>query len=390
MEMNAPLFDIDLPDLQASVNKFQPGNGFVWPLLFPLKFTRKFDIKGIEGDDGIPVAADRVAFNTKAPKKTRKTVGRWSGKLSKYAVSKDKDETEINDYLDAQTLANSATANPQEKQELVKIVYDDVTFCRQAMDAKVELDAMRIASSGRQTFPAKIEGDMATADEINFNIPTENFIGVSISDKKDKNGKVLTAAATWDDTEKADGLEDIIKAQDMITKKGLPKPRYAFMERAKFAELCAQKATARRLFPQVNDLSVISAEMVNLQSINAYMSKAEYNYPTIVVLDTYVTVEHKDESQETIKPWNMNVVTLSPTIQLGWTWYKPVPQVQNVAAMQVYGSYYKLSVYSEVNPMVETTMAEAYVQPALINRQSLVMLNTANTVWADGEAKETA
>ena len=162
------------------------------------------------------------------------------------------------------------------------------------------------------------------------------------------------------------------------------------MERAKFAELCAQQSTARRLFPQVKDLSVISAEMVNLQAINAYMSKPEYNYPTIVVLDTYVTVEHKDGSQETIKPWNVNVVTLSPTLQLGWTWYKPVPQVQNVAAMQVYGSYYKLTVYSEVNPMVETTMAEAYVQPALINRQSLVMLNTSNTVWADGEAKATA
>ncbi|MBF1393887.1 MAG: major capsid protein [Prevotella histicola] len=386
MAMNAPLFDIDLPGLQASVNNFQPGSGFSWSTLFPLKYTRKFDIKGIEGDDGIPVAADRVAFNTSAPKKTRKTVGKWSGKLSKYAVSREKDEVEINDYNDASTLAASADANPQEKLELVKIVYDDVAFCRKAMDAKVELDAMGIGCSGIQRFKAKVEGDMATEDVINFNVPKENFVGVAVGDKKDSKGVVKVQHVKWTDYEHADGLEDLIRAQDMIRRKGLPVPRYAFMERAKFADLCAQQATARRLFPQVKDLTVVSAEQINLASVNAYMQRAENNYPTIIILDTYVTVEHKDGNKETVKPWNENVVTLAPSLQLGWTYYKPVPLVQNVSALQVYGPYYKVTRYSDVNPMLETTMAEAYVQPALINRQSLVFLNTDNRDWADGES----
>lgn len=386
MAMNAPLFDIDLPGLQASVNNFQPGSGFSWSTLFPLKYTRKFDIKGIEGDDGIPVAADRVAFNTSAPKKTRKTVGKWSGKLSKYAVSREKDEVEINDYNDASTLAASADANPQEKLELVKIVYDDVAFCRKAMDAKVELDAMGIGCSGIQRFKAKVEGDMATEDVINFNVPKENFVGVAVGDKKDSKGVVKVQHVKWTDYEHADGLEDLIRAQDMIRRKGLPVPRYAFMERAKFADLCAQQATARRLFPQVKDLTVVSAEQINLASVNAYMQRAENNYPTIIILDTYVTVEHKDGNKETVKPWNENVVTLAPSLQLGWTYYKPVPLVQNVSALQVYGPYYKVTRYSDVNPMRETTMAEAYVQPALINRQSLVFLNTDNRDWADGES----
>nr|DAN56896.1 MAG TPA: capsid protein [Caudoviricetes sp.] len=386
MAMNAPLFDIDLPGLQASVNNFQPGSGFSWSTLFPLKYTRKFDIKGIEGDDGIPVAADRVAFNTSAPKKTRKTVGKWSGKLSKYAVSREKDEVEINDYNDASTLAASADANPQEKLELVKIVYDDVAFCRKAMDAKVELDAMGIGCSGIQRFKAKVEGEMATEDVINFNVPKENFVGVAVGDKKDSKGVVKVQHVKWTDYEHADGLEDLIRAQDMIRRKGLPVPRYAFMERAKFADLCAQQATARRLFPQVKDLTVVSAEQINLASVNAYMQRAENNYPTIIILDTYVTVEHKDGNKETVKPWNENVVTLAPSLQLGWTYYKPVPLVQNVSALQVYGPYYKVTRYSDVNPMLETTMAEAYVQPALINRQSLIFLNTDNRDWADGES----
>ena len=42
---------------------------------------------------------------------------------------------------------------------------------------------MRIASSGIQSFPASIEGEMATEDIINFNVPTQNFVGYGVSTK---------------------------------------------------------------------------------------------------------------------------------------------------------------------------------------------------------------
>ena len=50
--MNKPLFDLDQPGLQAEVDSYKPGNGLIWPVLFPLKYTPKFDLKGIEGEDG--------------------------------------------------------------------------------------------------------------------------------------------------------------------------------------------------------------------------------------------------------------------------------------------------------------------------------------------------
>lgn len=386
--METPFFDIDKPGMQATVNKFKPGNGFVWPKLFPLKFTRKFTLEGIEGDDGIPVAADRVAFNTKAPKKTRKTIGKWNGKLGKYAVSREKDEIDINDYRDAQTLANASDANPEEKRELIRIVYDDVSFCRTAMDAKVEIDAMGVATSGKQQFKPEIDGEMATADEINFNVPEGNFIGYGFADKKDKKGTALVVGADWGDSENADGLRDLKNAQEMIAKKGIPKPRYAFMEKNKFQQLMAQRATVRRLFPQVTDLSVVSAEMITLEKINAYNAKAEHGYPHIIVLDTYVSIEHKDGARDTIKPWAENVVVLAPSTQLGWTYYKPVPMLENTPALQVAGPFYTVTRYSEPNPKLEVTLAEAYVQPALINRQSLVFFNTEAKDWNGGAVAE--
>ena len=151
--MNKPLFDLDQPGLQAEVDSYKPGNGLIWPVLFPLKYTPKFDLKGIEGEDGIPVSADRVAFNTKAPLKSRKTVGSWSGQLSKISMSKEKTELEIGEYEDLKTIAAANTEDKQTARYLVDMVYDDVKACNDGADYKIEIDACRLGSRGIQTFP---------------------------------------------------------------------------------------------------------------------------------------------------------------------------------------------------------------------------------------------
>ncbi len=368
-DMNAPLFDIDRPSMEVAVNSYKPGNGLAWPQLFPLKYTPNFDLKGIEGDDGIPVSADRVAFNSKAPIKTRRTVGSWSGRLGKIAVSREKDEIQINEYQDLKAKAANNTEDKATAAYLVDLVYEDTDFCNKAMDYRVELDALRIGCSGKQTYDKKLDGDIVTEDLINFNVPKENFIGVTTS---------------WADEDNADALEDIHKAQELISKQGLPKPRYAIMEKMKFEQIVAQRSVARRLFPRA-DQNLITADMISLQSINTYMSGKDW--PTLLILESYVTIEQKDGSRETIKPWNENVCVLSPEPRLGYTYHKSVPMLQNTAALQAQSEYYKMTRYSEVNPLKEVTMAEAYVQAALSNRKSLVFINTTDTKWNEGKAK---
>lgn len=158
---------------------------------------------------------------------------------------------------------------------------------------------------------------------------------------------------------------------------------YAIMEKAKFNQLMAQTKTAKRLFPRCEQ-SLVTADMITLDGINKYMLGK--GWPQILVLDTYATIEDKKGESVTIKPWNENVVTLAPIPQLGWTHFKPVPLVRDTAALQSQAKYYKITRYSELNPMLEVTMAEGYAQPGLINRRSLVFINTANTKWANGEA----
>ena len=369
-QMLKPLMDIDQQGLQVEVNSYKPGNGLAWSQLFPLKYTPKFDLKGLEAEDGIPVSADRVAFNTRAPKKSRKTIGSWSGQLGKIAVSRDKNELEINEYNDLRDLSGIHTEDQATARYLVDMVYDDVKFCNDAMDYRVEVDSLRIGSAGKQVLNTKIDGKMATQDEINFNIPKGNFIG---------------ATAKWSDAETADGLADIARAQKQIADKGGKRPMYAILDEVAYEYLCAQKSTLKKVASAaLNITGLATSDSVNIDSINAYQRK--FNRPQILVINSRVTIEQADGSQETINPWNVNVCVLSPEPRLGYTYWKRVPQVQNTEALQAYGAYYKVTRYSDVNPMSETTLAEAYVQPALSNRGSLVYLNTMNTTWNDGEA----
>lgn len=365
--MEKPLFELDQPGMNAEVNSYKPGAGLVWSILFPLKYTPKFDLKGIEGNEGIPISADRVAFNVKAPLKTRKTVGSWSGKLGKISMSKEKDEVQINEYRDLKTISAANTQDKATARYLVDMVYDDIKACSDGIDYKVEIDALRIGSAGKQTFPASIEGDMATTDEINFNIAAENFVGVT---------------KAWSDIT-ADGIGDVVKMQKEITKKGLKKPMFAILETSKFEQLLAQTATAKKVASILMNVSgLTSTEVLSVDNVNAYMRSK--GFPQFLVLDSYATIEDKAGKQTTIKPWNENVVTLSPVPQLGWTYYKPVPVIEETAALQAQGAFAKTTVYSQVNPMLEVTMAEAYVQPALINRASLVFINTTNVAWNGG------
>lgn len=357
-------------DLQFEMTNYEIGLGLKWASLFPLKYSRTFDLKGFESNEGIPVSADRVSFNVRAPKKQRKTVQNWTGELAKISVSREKNEMEINEYLDAEIVVLAKPEDKAAAQEILDYVYDDVAFCDKAVNYRAEIEALMVASNGKRVFSKTVDGNMAQQEELNFNIPEANFGGVTTK---------------WD-SEEADGLADIANAQKKIAKQGLPKPRFAYMSQLAFDRLCAQKSTVQKVASALMQVTgLASTDGVTLDSINAYQRR--HGYPQITVIDSYVTIEHADGTTETIQPWNDVSVVLSPTEQLGWTYYKNVPMVPNTEAAQNYGGFYKMTRYSEINPMLEVTMAEAYIQPALINRASLCYINTMNTSgWNNGSA----
>lgn len=368
-EICRPMIDVDNASLEYELNTTTRGKNYYWRTFFPLKQVTRFTVKTIEGDEGLPIAARRVAFNSKNPKFTRKTIGKREIELGKYAASREMDEKEIQEYRDLQAIA-SQSSDPSVAQELVDMAYNDVRFCENSIPAKIEVDALGIASLGKQVFPVSVEGDMATEDEIDFNVPEENFGGVSVA---------------WTDAKNADGLEDIFNMQAKVGSAGYGKPMFAIMEDKAFKQLVAQEKVAKRLFPMSKFLDVYSSGMVNLEAINNYMIKN--GYPRLLVIDSWVGFERLDGSQVNIKPWNENVVLLSQTIELGKTYWKRkhVEAAEERVSIESQGEFYNVTIEGQRNPDLVTTSAEAYAQVGLTNRRTKAFINVTGTAWNGGE-----
>lgn len=368
-DMRKPLFDLSQVDMQAELNSYMPGSGLAWPTLFPLRYTPTLDIKSLEGNDGIPVSADVIAFNAKAPQKTRKTIGTWSGQVAKVAISRQKDEKQIKEYQILRSYAQSS-GNPNVALQLVDMVYEDVQFCYEGVNYLAEDLDLQVGSKSAIVLKTENNNDVVTQNALNFNIPSAHKTGVENK---------------WSASSGSDPLGDIIAGQKAIQKEGFSRPMYAIMEQAAFDKLLMSEKTVKRVSPVVlTATGLASSDTLTIDLVNTYMRSK--GYPQIIVIDSYVKREARDGSQTTYKPWAENVAVLSPTPQLGWTWWSDVPQVSDTDALQAYRENVKITRYSELNPMLEVTLAEAYIMPALINRQSLYYINTENTSWNEGNA----
>lgn len=372
-EMRSPLFDLSQVDLQAEINSYTLGAGQAWPTLFPLKYTSSLEIKSLEGDESIPVNADLIAFNSKSPTKKRKTVGKWSGTIGKISISRDKDEIQIKEYNTLKLLAQN-NSNPAVANQLVDMVYEDVEFVDKGIDGKTEQLAMIAGSTGMVALNEKNNNGNVLQEAVNYNIPENHKTGVTVK---------------WSNHESADPIGDVALWQQNIANEGKTKPMYCILENKAFKHVLLCKSVLQKVAPAILlATGLANQDNVTLQMVNNYMQSQ--GYPQFVVIDTYTKTELRDGTQITEKPWKENVAVLSPTIQLGWTYWSDVPRVENTDALQVYSNHKKFTRYSELNPMLEVTMAESYMFPALINRRSLVYINTENTTWGDGEEQVAA
>lgn len=202
-DMRKPLFDLSQVDMQAELNSYMPGSGLAWPTLFPLRYTPTLDIKSLEGNDGIPVSADVIAFNAKAPQKTRKTIGTWSGQVAKVAISRQKDEKQIKEYQILRSYAQSS-GNPNVALQLVDMVYEDVQFCYEGVNYLAEDLDLQVGSKSAIVLKTENNNDVVTQNALNFNIPSAHKTGV-----KNK----------WSASSDSDPLGDIIAGRKPSRKK---------------------------------------------------------------------------------------------------------------------------------------------------------------------------
>ena len=351
-------------DMQAVLNSLN-FNGFYFPTLFPARFTPSLTWKSLAADQGIPVAADVVSYDSSSPRKRRSTVEKLQGDIPQIAIAREKSESELNEYIQLLNFAQTGT-NPAAQKALLDFIYGDVEFCFSGVGARLEYIALVALSSGKLSLTKTNNQGMVTETAIDFGVPTANKTAV---------GTTWVTANAASATPIAD-----IKAKVKTARQAGIRIKYLFMSQDTFDNMatitevqkfCASwisQATGTQIAP-------------NLASVNAAF--AANNLPEIKIIESYVNVEI-DGTRTVTDPWSTGIVTFSPDLVVGNTWNGPLADdmIDSSVAVKARRDYILVKKWSEEEPIKEVTKGIANAFPALSNPSHLYMLNVAGTSWA--------
>lgn len=346
-------------DMQAVVNAYNL-NDFYFPTLFPLKFTPSLTWKTLSADLGIPVAADVVSYDSKAPRKTRNIVSRLSGDIPKIDIAREKGESELNEYAQLKVYANTTEG----AQALLDFIYDDVEFCFKGVNARLEWLSLRALSLGKITLDSTNNNGIVTETAVDFMVPTANKGGATVA---------------WTTSVTATPIKDI-KIRVKAAKAAGYKLGVAWMDQDTFDNMVAtaevQKAMASWA---VNAVSGQSAP--DLAVVNSYMAKN--NLPKVVIIDSYVMIEKADGTQTSVAPFEAGVVSFTPDAVVGNTFHAPLAaeSVEGSAATKAKRGHVLISKFSNEEPLVEITKGSANAFPVWSSSTRAYLMDSLATSW---------
>jgi len=350
-------------DMQAVVNALTL-NAFYYPSLFPLKFNPTLTWKAIQADYGIPIAADVVAYNSSAPKKTRQVVSRLSGDIPKIEISRIKEESDLNEYYQLLHYANTTEGS----QAILDWIYNDVEFCFTGVNARLEWLALQALSLGEIALSKTNNAGIVTETAVDFLVPSGHKSGVAV---------------TWTSGHSATGvpitnIRAIVKAAKTA---GHP-VKYMLMDQDTFDVMVLQDSVIKFCASWV--LSATSlAPTPTLAQVNAALSSSKL--PTIVIVDSCVAIELEDGTRTTVYPWQTGVVTFVPDLVVGNTYHAPLADelVATSTALKVKRGPVLIKRYSLEEPSIqEVTKGLANAFPVWASAQQSYLMYALDTSWS--------
>lgn len=365
-------------DAQAYIDTY-PFSQYQYQNLFPEQYTSDLTIKTIEATTDANVAADIVAFNSRAPRKGRELPSVVEGEISKIEIARPKTESDWNTYrslsqssatieseisratrsgnnLSAQQLQGSLS---QLQAQIVDWVYGDTSFCANGVRAKLEWLAKQVASKGMVTLNiTNNESGVQTKFDVDFGVPAANK---------------ANATAPWSDPA-SDPVADIQARMSAGRAKGKVF-KYMFMDRETFETLASnvnfQKFAASFA---VNALNL--QQRPDVATANAALTRQ--GLPQIMVWDSYVSNEGKNGVRTPDSGWQTGMVTFSTTEKLGSTLYTMSADefVSVGSAAKVKSGIVLVKTWAEEDPITVITKGVAYALPVLNGAKSIHLLKT--------------
>jgi len=336
--------------------------GLYWPDFFPLKYVNSLSYETLIGNQGNRVAADVVAYDSTAPIKRRKVISRLTGNIPPIRISRPMRETDLNDYNQIKSAGGNIN-------QLLDLVFNDIDFCVDGVNARMEWLAIQAMAGGTITLSTTNSAGIITEDVIDFQLPDANKEVESGANYYWTTGAYSTNTPVTD-------IQTIV-AEAKAAGSGI---KYIIMNLSKFIAFqtstqvqnyCGYGYVAGAIFRPIPVLSQVN-DMLKLHGL-----------PTIIVVDTSIDIETSAHAVTSYDPWLDSsgadrYVLFAPQLPLGNMLAGPIAAETNPAkqATLVKKGNILVSKYSEVNPTCEWTMAETNAFPSWPTIGSCWILDT--------------
>jgi len=339
----------------------------VKPILFPNFFSPKkvstLNFESLYGEKGVAVMADVISYDAKAPLKTREIVKKISGEIPKIGIKRMMLESHVLKYQDLKY----KTRDRADLQALLDLVFSDLDFCYNGVNARMEWLSLQALSQGSISLTkTNNAAGRVTEEAIDYQIPAANKSGFGSN-------------ASWANASSAKPLEDIEAVAETARQNGVPL-RYVIMRNDTFKLLKNADDTKGKITTWVNNSAKL---IININHINEYC--IANGLPTIVVVDPAVQHESTKGSRTIVNPWAANRVALVPSLNVGSIQHAPIAaessaEIRKIATLVKRG-FTLITKWAEHEPYSEWTKAEANAFPVLDDPDSIYLLRTDNASW---------
>jgi len=323
-----------------------------WPDFFPIKQVDSLNFETLIGSKGNRVAADVVAYNTSAPRKTRKVISRLIGSIPSIRMKKIMEETDLNDYNNVKARGVAGM------DRILDLVFGDVDACVDGCLGRMEWLALQALSSGTITLSTTNNGaGITTEDVIDFQLPSANKEVESAANKYWTTGAYATNTPITD-------IETIIReakeAGSMI--------KHMVMNRSKW--IAFRDSTQVQNYTSA---AYVGGAWVKLAPTLAQVNDmlAGQGLPDIIVIYTTVSIENEAHTITSNDPWlnasgEDRYVLFCPELPLGNMFVAPIAEETNPPKQvtQAKKGNILVSKWSTVDPTSELTKGETNAFPS--------------------------
>lgn len=309
------------------------------------------------GRSRIEGAASIVASGGVAPIRSRADLDKYNGDVATIKVGRLLKENDYRNYL---TLQAMNVSDEVKKQQILKLIWDDVAYVGNAINDRLDIMAAQAMSTGTVIVSSVTNPDGIITSDIDLLMPSANKRTVAVV-WSDANAATMTPLTDFKN------LMDAAELTGTVFEKIL-------MPKALFRTFsnCTQVLNALKGYYRIEKGAVYEP---TLDIVNTYLNANMY--PVIELVDIVKAIE-KDGSLTVLRPWKAENVTFVPSGKLGIIHNAiAIESVRPVTGTN-YATYNKalLKKWMTQSPFAEITEGELNAFPGMEAIDSMFILKT--------------